>query len=53
MPFFACGPTVFWCNFWPNKKVKGTRRPIVVLAVCFSIGFGGFAIRSFSARPLP
>jgi hypothetical protein len=32
-----------WLFFWPNKSVKGTRRPLAVLKFRFLSGFGGFA----------
>jgi hypothetical protein len=27
---------------WPNKSVKGTRRPVAILKFSFSSRFGGF-----------
>jgi hypothetical protein len=38
---------------WPNKSVKGTRRPLAVLEVGFLSGSGGFVSLSLAARPLP
>jgi hypothetical protein len=37
----------------PNKSVKGTRRPLAVLALGFLSRFGGFAWLPLAARPLP
>jgi len=36
-----------------NPAVKGTRRPLAVLKVCFLIKVGGFAEGLPPARPLP
>jgi hypothetical protein len=36
-----------------NTAVKGTRRPLAVLKVCFLIKAGGFAEGLPPARPLP
>ena len=38
---------------WPNKSVKGTRRPVAVLKVWFFSRFGCFVSLSLAARPLP
>jgi len=38
---------------WPNKSVKGTRRPLAILEFGFLSRFGGFAWLSLAARPLP
>ena len=38
---------------WPNKSVKGTRRPLAVLKFWFLSRFGGFVSLSLAARPLP
>ncbi len=47
--FLAGWATLFCPSFlsaitriWPNSAVKGTRRPVAVLKVFFSSGFGGF-----------
>jgi len=39
----ASGQVEFGFTAWPNKSVKGTRRPLAVLGFGFLSRFGGFA----------